>query len=160
MSGDREFACFGAGCFWGVEATFRNVEGVCEALSGYMGGEVENPTYEQVCTDQTGHAEVVRVEFDPGVVGYEDLVKVFFACHDPTQLNRQGPDFGRQYRSVIFTSSDSQEETANRIKRILADRNASELLITTVIEPASIFYRAEEDHQRYLEKRGLASCRV
>lgn len=160
MSGDREIACFGAGCFWGVEVTFRNVEGVVDVSVGYTGGEVLNPTYEQVCTEQTGHAEAVQVTFDPSALSYEDLVKVFFDCHDPTQLNRQGADFGRQYRSAIFTHSDDQAQTARDVRKAVSENNRTGLPIVTVIEPASKYYRAEEDHQRYLEKRGLVSCRI
>ena len=160
MSGEREIACFGAGCFWGVEATFRNVEGVIDASVGYTGGKLENPTYEDVCTDQTGHAEVVQVEFDPSVVSYEDLVKVFFVNHDPTQLNRQGPDFGSQYRSAIFTHSDTQADTAGALMKMLSEGNNTGRPIVTVIEPASTYYPAEDYHQRYLEKRGLVSCQI
>lgn len=160
MSGDYEVACFGAGCFWGVEVTFRNVEGVVDASVGYTGGNLLNPTYEQVCADQTGHAEAVQVKFDPTVVSYEDLVRVFFDCHDPTQLNRQGPDFGRQYRSAIFTCSDEQAVTAREVMKAVSGNNQSGRPIVTAIEPASTYYPAEEDHQRYLEKRGLAACRI
>ena len=160
MTADYELACFGAGCFWGVEVAFRNTEGVIDAIVGYAGGTLENPTYEQVCTEQTGHAEVVQVKFDPSVIPYRDLVKIFFDIHDPTQLNRQGPDFGRQYRSAIFTRSDSQADTARSVVADLTRRNVYRNPVVTVIEPATTFYPAEEYHQRYLEKRGMASCRI
>lgn len=157
---DFELACFGAGCFWGVEATFRNVEGVRDVTVGYTGGALDNPTYEQVCTDQTGHAEVVQIKFDPSAISYEDLVRVFFDSHDPTQFNRQGPDFGRQYRSAIFTHSDKQAEIARAILADLVEQNIYTNPVVTVIEPASTYYPAEDYHQRYLEKRGLVSCRI
>jgi peptide-methionine (S)-S-oxide reductase len=153
-------ATFGAGCFWGVEVTFRNTEGVLDAVVGYMGGEVDNPTYEQVCSDRTGHAEVVHVTFDPEKVSYEELLDVFWGSHDPTQLNRQGPDVGRQYRSAIFFHNDEQRRIAEAsLKRLDASDRFARPIVTS-LEPASTFWRAEEYHQRYLEKRGLASCRV
>lgn len=153
-----EKATFGAGCFWGVEATFQKIDGVKQATSGYMGGHVDNPTYQQVCTDATGHAEVVQVEYDPTVVSYRKLVEAFFNLHDPTQINRQGPDFGSQYRSVIFTHSPEQDAEA---RKIIEELNAGERFkkpIATQVEPAKDFWRAEEYHQRYLERRGLSSC--
>lgn len=159
-STESETACFGAGCFWGVEVTFRNIEGVLDASVGYTGGSLKDPTYEQVCTEETGHAEVVQVKFDPAIIAYENLVRVFFDIHDPTQLDRQGPDFGKQYRSAIFTHSDQQAETARAIMSSLAEQNIYSSPIVTVIEPASTYYPAEDYHQRYLEKRGLASCRI
>ena len=155
-----EKATFGAGCFWGVEVVFRNVKGVKNALVGYLGGDFENPTYEDVCTGSTGHAEVVEVEFDADVVSYDDLLDVFWNSHDPTTLNRQGPDRGTQYRSGIFYHSDEQKEAA---ERSLEERDASGQFkdpIVTEITAASTFYQAEEYHQRYLEKRGLASCHI
>ena len=154
-----EKALFGAGCFWGVEHFFREVPGVADALSGYAGGNVDNPTYKQVCSDRTGHAEVVEVTFDPDKVSYATLVDLFFKMHDPTQLNRQGPDVGTQYRSVIFTHSPEQERIA---REELAKAQASGRYrrpLATVIEPAKPFWRAEEYHQRYFEKHG-GSCHV
>jgi peptide-methionine (S)-S-oxide reductase len=154
----REKATFGGGCFWGVEVAFRNVPGVVDTAVGYEGGSVANPTYEQVCGKNTGHAEVVQVEFDPDEVSYEELLGVFFDLHDPTQLNRQGPDVGSQYRSVVFAHSPDQEEAA-----VAARARVQEQLdrpVATVVEPASDFWRAEDYHQHYLVKRGLASCRI
>ena len=158
MSDRREKATFGAGCFWGVEIEFRNVEGVTDVAVGYGGGDVENPTYEQVCYANTGHAEVVEVEFDPEEVSYDTLLDLFFELHDPTQLNRQGPDVGRQYRSAIFFHSPEQELAAHAAKARHQAHTAGR--IVTEIEPASTFWRAEEYHQQYLVKRGLASCRI
>ena len=158
MNAQRELATFGAGCFWQVEVTFRNVPGVTDAAVGYAGGTLENPSYEDVCTGRTGHAEVVEVEFDPDQVSYETLLDVFFQAHDPTQLNRQGFDVGTQYRSAIFTHSPEQERAAARAKARWQTRVPGR--ITTVIEPASTFYRAEEYHQRYLVRRGLATWRI
>ncbi len=155
-----ETATFGAGCFWGVEVTFANVEGVVDTAVGYMGGQVQNPTYEQVCTARTGHAEVVHVEFDPSRVGYEALLEVFFSNHDPTTLNRQGPDVGPQYRSAVFFHSPEQRAAAEAaIEKANASGRFRKPVVTT-IEPATTFWRAEDYHQRYLEKRGLASCSV
>ena len=151
-------ATFGAGCFWGVEADFRKLDGVTGTTVGYLGGTLENPTYEQVCTDKTGHAEVVQVEFEPDQISFEDLVNLFWEIHDPTQLNRQGPDFGTQYRSAIFFHTPEQELVAQRSKAEAQSRIPGE--IVTEITPASTFYPAEDYHQRYLEKRGLASCTV
>jgi peptide-methionine (S)-S-oxide reductase len=155
-----EKATFGAGCFWGVESTFRNVAGVTDAAVGYAGGKTENPTYEDVCTDETGHAEVVQVEFDPGVVSYEQLLNVFWANHNPTTLNRQGPDVGTQYRSVIFYHTPEQRTTAEASKANLEKSGKFRGPIVTQIEPAPKFYRAEEYHQRYLEKRGQSHCAI
>lgn len=151
-------ATFGAGCFWGVEAEFRKLDGVQDTNVGYLGGTLENPTYEQVCTDGTGHAEVVQVTYDPDVMSYDALLDVFWAIHDPTQLNRQGPDFGTQYRSAIFFHDADQEVAAHRSKAAAQTRIPRP--IVTEITPASAFYEAEDYHQRYLEKRGLASCTV
>lgn len=153
-------ATFGAGCFWGVEVAFRNIEGVTDTAVGYAGGTVANPTYKQVCTDTTGHAEVVQVEYDPERVKYEDLVTAFFDLHDPTQLNRQGPDVGRQYRSVIFVHSPEQEAAAIAARDKLANSGRFSRPVVTSVEPAAPFYMAEDYHQRYLEKRGLASCHI
>ncbi len=151
-------ATFGAGCFWGVEAAFRRLKGVLTTSVGYMGGTVENPTYEDVCTDRTGHAEVVEVVYDPNIVSYEELLEVFWQIHDPTQLNRQGPDIGAQYRSVIFYHDAEQEAAARASKDALQEAGGYAGKIVTEIVPAETFYHAEEYHQQYLEKRGRASC--
>jgi peptide-methionine (S)-S-oxide reductase len=151
-----EKATFGAGCFWGVEAAFRELPGVVDAGVGYAGGTTENPTYQDVCTDRTGHAEVVEVLFDPDKVSYEQLLDRFWQIHDPTTSNRQGPDVGSQYRSVIFFHSPEQEAAAKRSKGEVQPRFKRP--IVTYIEPAPTFWRAEEYHQRYLEKRGEAAC--
>jgi len=156
----QETATFGAGCFWGVEENFRRVPGVIEAVSGYSGGHTENPTYKEVCTDQTGHAEVVQVTFDPEKVSYEHLLEVFFQMHDPTQVNRQGPDFGKQYRTAIFFHSPEQEVKAHQVKQALDGSGKFRRPIATEITPAGPFWRAEEYHQRYLEKRGQANCHI
>ena len=153
-----EKATFGAGCFWGVEATFRAVPGVIDAVVGYAGGKTENPTYEDVCSHTTGHAEVVEVEFDPAVVSYDQLLDVFWSNHNPTTLNRQGPDVGDQYRSVIFYHSPEQKAAADASKTRLDESGRFKKPIVTFIEPAPAFYRGEEYHQRYLEKRGLSHC--
>ena len=149
-----EKAIFGAGCFWGVEAEFRKVEGVIEVASGYSGGHTENPTYGDVCSGATGHAEVIEVEYDPSKVSYEELLELFWKEHDPTQLNRQGPDVGTQYRSVIFFVTPEQETVAYASKEKAQERFKKP--IVTEIRPASEFYRAEEYHQRYFEKNRLA----
>jgi peptide-methionine (S)-S-oxide reductase len=155
-----EKATFGAGCFWGVESFFRQVPGVVEAICGYEGGTLDNPTYKQVCTDKSGHAEVVEVIFDPAEVSYDKLVDVFFMNHDPTTLNQQGPDVGTQYRSVIFTHSPEQEVIARENLAALQASGRFKRPIVTAIEPARTFWRAEEYHQRYFEKNGLPSCHV
>jgi len=147
-----EKATFGAGCFWQVEAAFREIDGVIDTAVGYGGGTVDNPTYEQVCSGDTGHVEVCQVTFDPAKVSYEDLVQKYFEIHDPTQLNRQGLDFGWQYRSVIFAGSYEQAEIARKVIEGAQDRFRDP--IVTEIEPAAPFWRAEEYHQCYLEKRG------
>ena len=149
-----EKATFGAGCFWGVEAEFRKLQGVIEVTSGYSGGHTENPTYGDVCSGATGHAEVVEVEYDPSKVSYEELLEVFWREHDPTQLNRQGPDVGTQYRSVIFFLTPEQETAAHASKEKAQERFKKP--VVTQIVPASEFYRAEEYHQRYFEKNRLA----
>ena len=151
-------ATFGAGCSWGVEVAFRRVPGVVDTAVGYAGGTAANPSYEQVCTGRTGHAEVVQVEYDPEKVSYEQLLDVFWANHDPTQLNRQGPDYGTQYRSVIFHHDEAQEQAARAAKEALQASGRSRRPIVTQVEPFTTFYPAEDYHQRYLEKRGLASC--
>jgi peptide-methionine (S)-S-oxide reductase len=149
-----ETATFGAGCFWGVEAAFREIPGVLEVTSGYSGGSVPNPSYEQVCTDRTGHAEVVEVRFDPAAGGYERLLDAFWEMHDPTQSNRQGHDVGRQYRSVIYYHSPEQRTAAETSKARLAASGRFKKPIATSIEPAAPFYLAEAYHQRYFEKHG------
>ena len=155
-----EQATFGAGCFWGVEHAFRQVEGVEDAAVGYRGGTLDNPTYKDLCTDRTGHAEVVQVEFDPAVVSYEELLEVFWKIHDPTQLNRQGPDFGTQYRSVIFYHMEEQKVKATESKEKLQSSGAFKKPIATEIAPASTFFRAEEYHQRYFEKHDMHACGI
>jgi peptide-methionine (S)-S-oxide reductase len=153
-------ATFGAGCFWGVEARFQQVPGVLETAVGYEGGKTENPSYRDVCTDMTGHAEVVQVEFDPARVSYEQLLELFFELHDPTQLNRQGPDWGTQYRSVVFFHSPEQEAAALAlVERLTAEKRFSKPIVTQVV-PAQTFWRAEEYHQKYLQKRGAVSCHI
>jgi len=153
-------ATFAAGCFWGVEAALRAVPGVTATSVGYQGGTIAGPTYGQVCTGRTGHAEVVRVEFDPGRVSYEQLLDVFWNCHDPTQLNRQGPDVGTQYRSAIFFHAPDQQAAAVASKAALEQSGKYAGEIATEITSAGEFYRAEEYHQQYLQKRGLASCHI
>ena len=153
-------ATFGAGCFWGIESAFRQVKGVRDATVGYMGGTLPNPTYKDVCTDRTGHAEVVQVDYDPAQVSYEDLLRVFYEIHDPTQLNRQGPDYGRQYRSVIFFQDAEQEAAARAITEQLDKSKRFPRKIVTQIAPATEFYRGEEYHQRYFEKQGISACRT
>jgi peptide-methionine (S)-S-oxide reductase len=153
-------AMFGAGCFWGVEAAFRRVKGVKSTAVGYAGGNLKNPTYHDVCTGSTGHAEVVMVEYDPAVTAYDDLLTVFWENHDPTTLNRQGPDVGTQYRSAIFFESPEQEAAAIASKERLEKSGRFKRPIVTRIEPATDFWRAEEYHQQYLEKRGLATCHI
>lgn len=155
-----EKATFGAGCFWGVEATFRQTPGVTATRVGYAGGTMPNPTYRDVCTDRTGHAEVVEVTYDPARISYDDLLRVFWEHHDPTQRNRQGADVGTQYRSVIFYHTPEQEAAARASKDELERSRRSRRPIVTEIAPAPAFYEAEEYHQQYLEKRGLASCHI
>ena len=158
MTDTYETATFGAGCFWQVEVEFRNTDGVKDAVAGYAGGETENPSYEEVCTGRTGHAEVVQVSFDPEEVSYEELLDVFWGLHDPTQMNRQGPDRGTQYRTAIFFHTPEQE------KQAIASREREQANhrkpIATEITPAGPFWPAEDYHQRYLEKRGLATCKI
>ncbi len=153
-------ATFGAGCFWGVEETFRTTEGVLNTAVGYMGGAKDNPTYQEVCTDKTGHAEVVQVEYDPARVDFDTLVDIFFDNHNPTELNRQGPDVGTQYRSVVFYEDDAQKEVAQRKKEELAASGRFKREIVTLIEPVQTFWPAEEYHQQYLLKRGMSSCHI
>ena len=158
--GTRQKATFGAGCFWGVETAFRQVKGVTDAAVGYLGGTMPNPTYRDVCSGRTGHAEVVEVEYDPAQVSYEQLLSVFWDNHDPTQLNRQGPDTGTQYRSAIFYHTEEQRRAAEESKQQREQSGRHKRPVVTEITPASTFYRAEEYHQQYLAKRGLASCHV
>ena len=153
-------ATFAAGCFWGVEASFRQIPGVISTCVGYIGGKTENPTYKEVCTDRTGHAEAVEVEFDPTKVAYNDLLQVFWENHDPTQVNRQGPDWGTQYRTAIFYHSPEQQAQAEASKQALEQSHRHAKPIATQIVPAATFYPAEDYHQQYLEKRGLASCHI
>lgn len=153
-----EIAMFGAGCFWGVQSKFDKMPGVIETAVGYAGGSVPNPTYKQVCTDETGHAEVVHITFDPTKISYQQLVDAFFTLHDPTQLNRQGPDYGSQYRTVIFYYSPAQQTTAQEtIQRLGAAKKFARPIVTQVV-PAAEFWRGEEYHQKYLKKRGLDDC--
>ncbi len=153
-------ATFAAGCFWGVEATFRQLPGVTATRVGYTGGAMNNPTYKDVCSDTTGHAEAVEVDYDPAKVSYEELLQVFWENHDPTQLDRQGPDLGSQYRSGIFYHLPEQEEAARSSKAKLEQSGRFRRPIVTQIVPATTFYEAEDYHQQYLEKRGMASCHI
>ncbi len=151
-------ASFAAGCFWGVEEIFRKINGVKSAAVGYMGGSTENPTYEQVCADATGHAETVQITYDPQAVSYDELLKIFWENHDPTQVDRQGPDAGTQYRSAVFYHSPEQKAAAEISKNDLEESGKFVKPIATKIVPAATFWRAEEYHQRYLEKKGLGTC--
>lgn len=155
-----QVATFGAGCFWGVEARFRQTEGVVDTAVGYCGGRIESPTYRQVCTGRTGHAEVVRVAYDPEQVSYDKLLDLFFELHDPTQVNRQGPDVGTQYRSVVFFHNPAQKAAAEaKIDELQGERRFYRDIATQVV-PAQPFWRAEEYHQQYFEKRGLETCHL
>lgn len=155
-----EKATFAAGCFWGVEAAFRQIKGVKSTSVGYTGGTLKNPTYKDVCTNTTGHAEAVQVEYNPSEVSYDELLNVFWSIHDPTTVNRQGPDIGTQYRSAIFTHTPEQEAAARASKERLEASGKLNRPIATEITPASDYYMAEDYHQQYLEKRGLASCHI
>ena len=155
-----EKATFAAGCFWGVEATFRQIKGVKATMVGYCGGELANPTYKDVCTDRTGHAEAVEVEYDPAQVTYCQLLDVFWENHDPTTVNRQGPDYGAQYRSVIFYHSPEQKAAAEASKEKLDKSGKLSRPVVTQIVEAAKFWPAEDYHQQYLEKRGLSSCHI
>lgn len=155
-----ETATFGAGCFWGVEETFRQLKGVVSAAVGYAGGSLPNPTYEDVCNDNTGHAEVVQIEFNPDVISYDQLLHLFWSAHNPTTLNRQGPDYGEQYRSVIFYHSENQKNMALKSKAELEKSKKWKDPIVTQIVPAAPFYKAEEYHQQYLKKHGLGHCHL
>ncbi len=155
-----EKATFGAGCFWGVETRFGELTGVIDTAVGYEGGTLEHPTYKEVCTDRTGHAEVVEVTFDNSRISYEALLDTYFALHDPTQLNRQGPDFGSQYRSVIFTHSDEQATQArSRVAELSASGTYRQPIVTQLL-PSTRFWKGEEYHQKYLEKRGMVACHI
>jgi peptide-methionine (S)-S-oxide reductase len=156
----QQKATFGAGCFWGVEAAYRQIQGVTSTRVGYLGGTYDNPSYQDVCTGKTGHAEVVEVTYDSDKVAYDDLLTVFWENHDPTTLNRQGPDVGTQYRSAIFFHDDAQREAASASKERLDQEKRFRRPIVTEITPASTFYEAEDYHQQYLEKRGLSTCRI
>jgi len=161
MSMSQEKATFGAGCFWGVEAAFAAIPGVTATAVGFEGGSLERPSYKDVCGGTTGHAEVVELDFDPALVSYEQLLEAFFILHDPTTLNRQGPDWGAQYRSAIFFHSAEQEAQARaKIEQLSAEGRFKPKRIVTQVEPAQSFWRAEDYHQRYLEKRGQASCHI
>jgi len=155
-----ETAMFGGGCFWGVEATFRKAPGVVGTEVGYAGGHTKNATYKEVCTDTTGHAEVVRIDFDPATISYQQLVEMFFKLHNPTQVNRQGPDYGTQYRSVIFYYTPEQQKVAEAVKEHVAASGKYKNPIATEIVKAGEFWRAEDYHQRYLEKNGLDNCHL
>ena len=155
-----ELATFGAGCFWGVEEAFRRLPGVSETAVGYLGGQVDNPTYKDVCTNTTGHAEVVQVTFDPAVISYDKLLETFWQIHDPTQVNRQGPDYGTQYRTAIFTHSPEQAAVAQASKAKLEASGKFKRPIATEITPAATFWKAEDYHQQYLAKRGQGSCHI
>ncbi len=157
---ETQRATFGGGCFWGVEAAFRQIPGVMATEVGFEGGHTEDPSYRDVCSHTTGHAEVVVVRYDPARLSYDRLLQVFWESHDPTQLDRQGPDIGDQYRSVIFFHTPEQQAAAEASMAALAASGAYTKPIVTVIEPARMFYRAEDYHQQYLEKRGLSSCHI
>jgi peptide-methionine (S)-S-oxide reductase len=160
MAEMRETATFAAGCFWGVEEMFRHLPGVIDTMVGYTGGKMQNPTYEDVCTSRTGHAEAVQVIYDPEKVAYEKLLDVFWTNHNPTTVDRQGPDIGTQYRSAIFYHSPEQKKIAEASRERLEKSGKWKNPIVTQIVPAETFYKAEEYHQRYLEKRGLSTCHV
>ena len=160
MSDKLEIATFGAGCFWGVEEAFRIASGVLATAVGYMGGTRINPTYEQVCSNTTGHVEVVEVTYDPQKISYRELLKLFWSIHDPTMLNRQGLDVGNQYRSVIFFNDEAQRKEAESYKKELSKSGSFSRPIVTAIEPAKDFWRAEEYHQRYIQKGGVAGCPI
>lgn len=151
-------ATFGAGCFWGVEKIFSQVKGVASTHVGYSGGDFQNPSYKDVCSGKTGHAEVIQVEYDPDIISYEELLNIFWNSHDPTTLNRQGPDIGSQYRSVIFYYTQEQEKIAKESIKKLEESKRYKSKIVTEIKPAKEFYRAEEYHQRYLDKMGISHC--
>lgn len=156
---ETEKATFGAGCFWGVEERFRRLKGVISTTVGYSGGDFPNPTYKDVCSGKTGHAEVVQVEYDPSIISYEDLLEVFWKIHNPTTLNRQGPDIGEQYRSAVFYHNDEQKKKAEELKQKLDDSGIFKKPIVTEIKPIKKFYRAEEYHQKYIQKKTQTTLR-
>ncbi len=153
-------ATFGAGCFWGVEETFRRLPGVTATAVGYEGGNLPNPTYQDVCNDETGHAEVVEVDYDPEVIAYGQLLEAFWAAHDPTTMNRQGPDHGTQYRSAVFYHDEDQRQVAEGSKQRLQESGRFKRPVVTQIAPAAAFWRAEDYHQQYLAKRGRSNCHL
>lgn len=153
-------ATFAAGCFWGVEDAFRQVEGVTSTAVGYIGGTTKNPSYKEVCTGRTGHAEAVQIDFDPAKVSYLELLATFWKSHDPTTANRQGPDVGTQYRSAIFFHDATQEKDARDSKAVLTEKSVFKRPIVTEIVPATEFYKAEDYHQQYFEKQGIRSCHI
>jgi peptide-methionine (S)-S-oxide reductase len=155
---ESELAIFAAGCFWGVEQEFRKETGVIGTLVGYSGGHTENPSYEEVCDGATGHAEVVLVEYDPSQIRYQDLLNLFWSIHNPTTLNQQGPDFGEQYRSAIFTFTPEQEQLATESRKAVDQSGEWPKPVVTEIAPSKVFYPAEEYHQQYVEKGGMAFC--
>ncbi len=150
-----EIATFGAGCFWKPQEMFDQLPGVIKTTVGYMGGGVENPTYEMVCTDTTGHAEVTQVQYDPSIISYENLLKTFWTIHDPTQINRQGPDVGKQYRSVVFYHTDQQQKLAEKIRQAMINSGNFTAEVVTEILPSTTFYEAEDYHQQYYKKQGI-----
>ena len=158
FSKNMELATFGAGCFWGVESIFQKIKGVVKTTVGYMGGNTKNPTYEQVCTDKTGHIEVIQITYDSEQINYENLLEKFWEIHDPTQLNRQGPDIGTQYKSIIFYHNEMQKRLSELSKNN-QQKNYNKKIVTD-IKPALDFYPAEEYHQKYYEKHGLSSCKI
>lgn len=153
-------ATFAAGCFWGIEEAFRQLPGVRDAVSGYTGGHVDRPTYQQVCTGRTGHAEAVEVDYDPAQVTYDRLLEVFFEVHDPTQVDRQGPDVGTQYRSAIFAHGPEQHAAALKAKAVVDRAGTHRRPVATTVEPATTFWRAEDYHQRYFQKNGMTGCHI
>lgn len=153
-------ATFAAGCFWGVEATFMKVRGVVQTEVGYMGGHTESPSYREVCTDRTGHAEVVQLTYEDAIVSYDHLLEVFWSSHDPTQKNRQGPDVGTQYRTAIIYHDDEQRSTAERSRAALDASGRLSRPVATLVEKAGPFWRAEDYHQKYLQKKGLDTCHI
>lgn len=157
---NTEKATFAAGCFWGVEKVFGSLEGVSATQVGYTGGTLKNPSYEQVCSGRTGHAEAIEIEFDPAILSYEELLEVFFRHHDPTTLNRQGNDAGTQYRSAVFYHSPAQEEAAQTALKALTQAKIFKSPVVTTLEPAAEFYRAEDHHQKYLKKNPLGYCHI
>ena len=155
-----KIATFGAGCFWGVQESFNRIKGVKKTTVGYMGGKIKNPTYEKVCTNKTGYIEVVQIEYDPKMVSYKELLDRFWSVHDPTQIDRQGVDAGKQYRSIIFYTDDDQRKEAEKSKEQLVNSGKYKNPIVTDIKKADVFYKAEEYHQNYIEKNKFSSCKI